>query len=135
MLEQTPQRQYEGPARLSDSLDEKSLREQGKGISKSYASYLTDDFGPEGIGWGFETDTDRAQHNELEKVSHAPEFALGTEALNNAFQGKGYKLNDGTDVTGRVTRYALNPPMGNVVVFPDGDIYNANKLKKRISYK
>lgn len=131
MSDQSSQRNYEGPARLiSDSHNEKMLREEGRGIPKSFARHLTDAYGPEGKGWGFETDTTHAQDNELRRTLHEPEFLLATEAFRNSLVGRGYKLDDGTDVSGKVQRYVRDPDMGNVVVYPDGDVQHQQQTQK-----
>lgn len=131
MAQQPTNRHFEGPARLvSNNHDEHMLREEGRGIPKSYACYLSETYGPEGIGWGFETDTDHAQENELRKALHEPEFLLATEALRNALAGFGYRLNDGTNVTNKIQRNSRPPDTGNVVVYPDGDVYKQKKGKE-----
>lgn len=124
------ERTIEGPARLiSDHHDERMLREEGRGVPKSYARRLTETYGPEGIGWGFETDTTHAQGNETNRVLHGAEFALATEAMNNYVHHGGYKLDDGADMTGKVQRRPRNPDMGNIVVYPDGDQHYHDKSK------
>jgi len=130
MSEQTPKRQYEGPARLLQGgdtyYDERMLRERGP-YGKSYAEHLTERYGSEGVGWGFETEQ-HAQDNELKNTLHEPEFRLATEAFRNWLAGEGYTI-DGKDVTGKVQRFVRNPDRGNVVVYPDGDVYKAKKEK------
>lgn len=124
----TPKRTYEGPARLiSDRHDERMLREEGRGVPKSFARQLTETYGPEGTGWGFETDTTHAQANEMRQAFESAEFTLATEALRNSLNGRGYILDDGTNVAGKVQRYVRTPDMGNVVVYPDGDVHRTQK--------
>ena len=133
MSEQTPKpkREYEGPARLvSDEHNARMLREKGRGIPQSYAEHLTQMYGPEGVGWGFETDTNHAQENELSDVAHGVEFALANEALHNFLGGEGYKLDDGQDMRGKVQSRPRPPHKGNIVVYPDGDIYHQDQQNK-----
>jgi hypothetical protein len=122
----TPQdRQYAGPARLvSDNHTERMLYER-VGSDQPYADFLTECYGERGIGWDFDTtDPRHAERNASVKAAHTPEFALATEGFLNLTLGLGYVSNEGYDLKkAGLTRRAARPATGNIVVYPDGDIY------------
>jgi hypothetical protein len=98
-----------------------------RGMPKSYADHLTETYGPEGIGWAFETDTTHTDSNELERAVHEPEFKLASEGMRNVLRGQGYISDEGLELSGRIERRARRPDIGNVVLYPDGKVYYAEK--------
>lgn len=133
MSERAPQqnRQYEGPAELLQAgIPENNVFDRrGMPGGKSVADKLTTQYGPEGAGWGVERER-YADQNQLKDELHAPEFKLATEAFNNALRNKGYKLDDGTEVTGKIQRYVRDPDTVDVVKYPDGAVYEASKKRQ-----
>ena len=132
MSEHTPQiqpRQYEGPAELISDNHTAEMLYSSSGMPKSYADHLTDTYGPEGVGWGFETDTSHKAANEQERALHGIEFNLAQEGLRNAVRGHGYKSNEGIDLTGKVESRARTDT-GNVVLYPDGKEYYVQKQER-----
>lgn len=118
-------RQYAGPARLvSDNHTERMLYEQ-VGSSRPYADFLTECYGERGVGWDFDTtDPRHAVRNASVEAAHASEFALATEGFRNLIFGLGYVSNEGHDLKkAGLTRRAVKPDTGNIIVYPDGDIY------------
>jgi len=123
-----PQRKLEGPARLiTANIDEASVRDRrGMPGGISPAERYTKLYGAEGRGWAFETDQ-HADRNELEHALHEPEFKLANEALMNALRHGEYKTDDGVDARGKIQRQTRQPDTGNVVVYPDGTQYYADR--------
>lgn len=108
-------------------IDERTLREKGKGIPKSYAEYLDETYGPEGTGWAFCTDAYDSE-NGMNRELHKPEFDLANEALINSLQPGGkYTLDDGTSARGLAAR-PVDPDLGDVIVFPEGEEYHQHLL-------
>lgn len=127
---QSPQRKFEGPAKLLTAyIDEASVYD-GRGMpgGKSPAAKYTAQYGEEGVGWGFETDQ-YAPENELEKAISVPEHTLAVEGIHVALVTGKYETKDGIDLNkANVVPYVQKPDMGNVVVYPDGD-HNVAKTK------
>jgi hypothetical protein len=95
------------------------------GADQPYADFLTERYGERGVGWDFDTtDPRHAEHNALTEAEHAPEFALATEGFLNLILGFGYVSNEGYDLQkAGLTRRAAKPITGNIIIYPDGDIY------------
>jgi hypothetical protein len=111
----------EGPAeRIDPYRDEYTLR-SNRGVPFSLEDILNEAFGPEGKGWGFDTtDPRHAEINELEEVSHGPEFDLVSEGWSNLFARGKFETNDGVDISYRLEAGPIKPNVGNLVVNPDG---------------
>lgn len=126
-----PRRQYEGPAELlhEGTLENNILDPRGMPGGRSVAERLTDQYGPEGVGWGFERER-YADQNQVKDELHAPEFRLANEAFKNLLQNGKYELDDGTDMTGKVQRYVREADVVDVVKYPDGTIHEANKKEQ-----
>jgi len=95
-------REYEGPPnrlssqpRAEDELYDPDITDEGL----SLASWLTNKYGPKGVGWDFLTD-EFSISNQIEKVGTETTDPLAREALKNS---------------GELS------PLGHPVVYPNGD--------------
>ncbi|MDB5185545.1 MAG: hypothetical protein JWL85_68 [Candidatus Saccharibacteria bacterium] len=104
---------------LREDVDERMLCEPGTN-GESLADRLTHEYGPEGSGWKAYP---QPVEDEASQIIDQAEFDTATEAFRNAYFGKGYTLDGGTDVRGKVERRAAKPGMLFLVVYPDGDAH------------
>lgn len=107
---------HEGPWRKINEFvaDERQLNERH--IGPTYSERLNERYGQG--SWRFETAA-YEQRNAQERLGAEITSRLASEGLANALAGRGYRLDDGTDIAGKVTRYARQPDWGGIVISPD----------------
>ncbi|HET6622344.1 MAG TPA: hypothetical protein VFG56_00215 [Candidatus Saccharimonadales bacterium] len=139
MTEQAPrQRLYEGPPKKINDVprrEEEIRSRSGMPGGRSYSDHLTDQYGQEGRGWEFATDQYDAE-NKMDSVEAETQHALAREALGNRALTGHQETDDGVRLSNRqieeYTRTA-HPPKGDILVYPDGDVHQADKLNDAAS--
>ena len=91
---------------------ERQLNEDGGRFSR----ILDEQFGSD--NWVFDTGRFETE-NSNQRTGVQINNELASEGMRNTMSGTGYRLDDGTDISGRIIRYAAASDKGDIKVAPD----------------
>ncbi len=108
--------EHEGPWRrlTKHGVTKRDLNEVSFG--KTWAQRLDERFGAS--NWRFDT-TAYDDENIVRKAETMARFSIANEAFDNLLLGKGYKTDEGIDLTGKVERHPGEPEIGDILISLD----------------
>jgi|GEM_PF-4238758 len=130
------EREYYGPPRKLNDVprrEEEIRSSRGMPGGKSYAENLTKTYGNEGKGWEFSKEAYNAE-NQLESAETSIQHTVAMEALGNKALLGSQVTNEGVPLSNaRIDAYtrAAHPPLGDILVYPDGDAHAAQTAGKQ----